>query len=401
MSIEQLSESETIQLSRNPQLQRSNLNHVTIALFNTTRHATLTGSRCPAFASTKRVSSFFFLIHPQKPRSAGLQFALKHRGSPHMASLCAWRVGSVAWRTTAAHARAPAAPFAAPCIRRTSSNNTTITSSSSASSGTAHQQQRTSVAPRSAADDALGPLEGDNPAASARGKPPGRQPLPPAVPAAAAAESAIEAAARLLSAPGAAYTRALEARPLLTKACTSFVGFMLGDVIAQHVGHQTASLDVLRVLRLGLYGLCIDGPLGAKWYDFLVRVCWRVRWVVGRGEMCKGEWREGMGAMVYVTSTQKAPRTRVQQQLPPPAPLSTPQHLTIPFPPPPPNPPTHRRPKSTPRARATPTRCSSRRRWTSWSTPPSAPRCSSRSSPCWRGAPPRCRTWWPPSSGRR
>jgi hypothetical protein len=44
---------------------------------------------------------------------------------------------------------------------------------------------------------------------------------------------------------------------------------MIGDVIAQHVAHPGASLDALRVLRLGAYGLCIDGPLGALWYDWL------------------------------------------------------------------------------------------------------------------------------------
>jgi hypothetical protein len=45
---------------------------------------------------------------------------------------------------------------------------------------------------------------------------------------------------------------------------------MIGDVIAQSVGHPSAAIDAARVLRLGLYGLCIDGPVGAKWYDYLV-----------------------------------------------------------------------------------------------------------------------------------
>lgn len=85
---------------------------------------------------------------------------------------------------------------------------------------------------------------------------------------ATAARAAVEAAARLLTAPYYAYARALEQRPLLTKACTSFVGFMIGDLIAQNVAHHGA-IDPLRVMRLGLYGLMLDGPLGSKWYDWL------------------------------------------------------------------------------------------------------------------------------------
>jgi hypothetical protein len=36
-----------------------------------------------------------------------------------------------------------------------------------------------------------------------------------------------------LQAPYVAYSNALKTRPLLTKACTSLVGFVLGDLIAQ------------------------------------------------------------------------------------------------------------------------------------------------------------------------
>jgi hypothetical protein len=36
-----------------------------------------------------------------------------------------------------------------------------------------------------------------------------------------------------VKAPYVAYSRALKSRPLLTKACTSMVGFILGDLIAQ------------------------------------------------------------------------------------------------------------------------------------------------------------------------
>ena len=45
---------------------------------------------------------------------------------------------------------------------------------------------------------------------------------------------------------------------------------MVGDALAQHLSHPGA-FDALRVLRLGAYGLLIDGPVGSKWYDLLER----------------------------------------------------------------------------------------------------------------------------------
>lgn len=75
----------------------------------------------------------------------------------------------------------------------------------------------------------------------------------------------------VIKAPYRWYCRSLEAHPLTTKACTSLVGFMLGDLLAQHMSHPGAT-DILRVLRLGAYGLLIDGPVGALWYDLLEKV---------------------------------------------------------------------------------------------------------------------------------
>lgn len=64
------------------------------------------------------------------------------------------------------------------------------------------------------------------------------------------------------------------AQPAPTTTAPSCVGFILGDLLAQHLGHHGgsggAALDLARVARLGAYGLCIDGPLGALWYDLLV-----------------------------------------------------------------------------------------------------------------------------------
>ncbi|GBF96830.1 hypothetical protein Rsub_09686 [Raphidocelis subcapitata] len=83
------------------------------------------------------------------------------------------------------------------------------------------------------------------------------------------AGASLSAALDLIAAPYRAYSDALERHPLLTKALTSCVGFMLGDLVAQHVADSAAGLDAIRVLRLGAYGLLLDGPLGAAWYDWL------------------------------------------------------------------------------------------------------------------------------------
>lgn len=58
-----------------------------------------------------------------------------------------------------------------------------------------------------------------------------------------------------------AYTTALRDHPTATKAVTSFLGFGIGDAIAQSIG---APFDLTRNIRMSLYGLIIDGPLGHK-----------------------------------------------------------------------------------------------------------------------------------------
>ena len=52
------------------------------------------------------------------------------------------------------------------------------------------------------------------------------------------------------------------------------MGFILGDLLAQHLAHHAAgpaAPDWARASRVGAYGLALDGPLGALWYDLLVR----------------------------------------------------------------------------------------------------------------------------------
>ncbi|KAL4452113.1 hypothetical protein ABPG75_007775 [Micractinium tetrahymenae] len=67
-----------------------------------------------------------------------------------------------------------------------------------------------------------------------------------------------------------AYDRAVKANPVLTKALTSFVGFAVGDRIAQGVA-GAGPYDALRCGRLSLYGLLLDGPVGHLWYKLLDR----------------------------------------------------------------------------------------------------------------------------------
>lgn len=68
------------------------------------------------------------------------------------------------------------------------------------------------------------------------------------------------------------YQRSVETNPLVTKACTSFFGFVIGDVLAQRLTGSTFS--ILRCLRLGTYGLTLDGPLGHLWYQVLDKTVW-------------------------------------------------------------------------------------------------------------------------------
>eukprot|EP00884_Botryococcus_braunii_P003689 jgi/Botrbrau1/13320/Bobra.0315s0017.1 len=63
------------------------------------------------------------------------------------------------------------------------------------------------------------------------------------------------------------YTERVEENPIVTKAFTSFFGFIIGDLLAQKIGGEDFS--ALRGLHLGLYGLLLDGPIGHLWYKLL------------------------------------------------------------------------------------------------------------------------------------
>ena len=68
------------------------------------------------------------------------------------------------------------------------------------------------------------------------------------------------------------YQRSVETNPMTTKASTSFFGFVIGDILAQRL--TGTSFSLLRCLRLGTYGLALDGPLGHLWYQLLDRFVW-------------------------------------------------------------------------------------------------------------------------------
>ena len=58
----------------------------------------------------------------------------------------------------------------------------------------------------------------------------------------------------------ASYNAALSRHPVLVKSATSFVGFLIGDLIAQAI--VGAPYDGHRTLRLVLFGMLMDGPIG-------------------------------------------------------------------------------------------------------------------------------------------
>jgi protein Mpv17 len=66
------------------------------------------------------------------------------------------------------------------------------------------------------------------------------------------------------------YNRMLEARPVLTKACTSLTGFTLGDILAQKfVSDGDKPFDVMRTIRLGTFGFAFHGTAGHYFYGWI------------------------------------------------------------------------------------------------------------------------------------
>lgn len=52
----------------------------------------------------------------------------------------------------------------------------------------------------------------------------------------------------------------LDHSPILTKSATSFFGFLCGDILAQKIVGDP--FDYARMVRLVLFGIFMDGPVG-------------------------------------------------------------------------------------------------------------------------------------------
>ncbi|XP_077568099.1 PXMP2/4 family protein 4-like [Stigmatopora nigra] len=70
--------------------------------------------------------------------------------------------------------------------------------------------------------------------------------------------------------PGwAAYNSALDKNPLTAKACTSLVGWALGDFLAQVFITKEPTFDMARFVTLSLFGFLYHGPSGHYFYNWL------------------------------------------------------------------------------------------------------------------------------------
>lgn len=69
--------------------------------------------------------------------------------------------------------------------------------------------------------------------------------------------------------PGwAAYNEALDKNPLTAKACTSLVGWALGDLLAQ-IFISGGPFDMKRFITLSVFGFIYHGPSGHYFYNWL------------------------------------------------------------------------------------------------------------------------------------
>jgi len=70
--------------------------------------------------------------------------------------------------------------------------------------------------------------------------------------------------------PGwAAYNEKLDTHPLTAKACTSLVGWFLGDLLAQLFIVKAPQLDLVRLATLTAFGFLYHGPSGHYFYNWL------------------------------------------------------------------------------------------------------------------------------------
>jgi len=65
------------------------------------------------------------------------------------------------------------------------------------------------------------------------------------------------------------YEELLDTKPLLMKALTSFVGFALGDILAQKFVQKTDPFDWFRLFRLASFGFLVHGTTSHWFYGML------------------------------------------------------------------------------------------------------------------------------------
>ncbi|KAJ8600613.1 hypothetical protein CTAYLR_007725 [Chrysophaeum taylorii] len=65
------------------------------------------------------------------------------------------------------------------------------------------------------------------------------------------------------------YQKALETKPVLTKATTSLVGFALSDALTQLFIENVKTFDVKRLVKMASFGFLIHGTTGHYFYNFL------------------------------------------------------------------------------------------------------------------------------------
>jgi protein Mpv17 len=68
------------------------------------------------------------------------------------------------------------------------------------------------------------------------------------------------------------YNASLESNPILTKALTSLMGFLLGDLLAQKFLGEGKAVDMARLARMASFGFLFHGPTGHYFYGFLDRL---------------------------------------------------------------------------------------------------------------------------------
>ena len=75
------------------------------------------------------------------------------------------------------------------------------------------------------------------------------------------------------------YYRAVQKRPILVQCCMTSSMWMIGDSLAQYLERQNTTNkskgpkthNYSRTLKMGLIGLCWNGPFSAWWLRFLDR----------------------------------------------------------------------------------------------------------------------------------